>query len=275
MPWQSEGFTDLHSHLVPGVDDGSRNLADSADGLRKLRDAGVRRMVTTPHLDGSLTRDRGLLEARLHEVDLAWDELEKMAGGDFPELEIHRGHEVMLDIPDPDLSDPRLFLADTPYVLVEWPSLTVPPSTVPVLERLMDSGVKPILAHPERYRGLDKGMNSPGEWKSGGALLQVNFGSLVGRYGELPRRRAITLLQRGWVDILASDFHGRPHLSPSLTEAKNVFSEWGEEGAFDVLARVNPLRILRGEEPLPVPPVTVKPGRWQKLREVFLSRGRW
>jgi len=104
MPWQSEGFTDLHSHLVPGVDDGSRTLVDSADGLRRLRDAGVRRIVTTPHLDGSLTRDRGLLEARLHEVDVAWEALHEMASTDFPELEIRRGHEVMLDVPDPDLS---------------------------------------------------------------------------------------------------------------------------------------------------------------------------
>jgi len=274
MPWQSEGFTDLHSHLVPGVDDGSRTLVDSADGLRRLRDAGVRRIVTTPHLDGSLTRDRGLLEARLHEVDVAWEALHEMASTDFPELEIRRGHEVMLDVPDPDLSDSRLCLADSPFVLVEWPALTVPPSAVPALGRLVASGVRPILAHPERYRGLDKGLNYPGEWRYAGALLQVNYGSLVGRYGELPRKRAIILLERGWVDILASDFHGRPHLSPSLTEAKAVISEWGEGETFDLLARVNPLRIFRGEDPLPVPPVTVKPGVWQRLREVFQLGGR-
>jgi len=274
MPWQSEGFTDLHSHLVPGVDDGSRTLADSADGLQKLWDAGVRRLVTTPHLGGSLTRDREMLETRLHEVDVAWEALRELGSRSFPDLEIHRGHEVMLDIPDPDLSDARLFLSDSPYVLVEWPALSVPPSTVPVLERLVDSGVNPILAHPERYRGLDKGMFYPGEWRSGGALLQVNFGSLVGKYGELPRRRAITLLERGWVDLMASDFHGRPHLSPCLAEAKTVLSERGEGEIFDLLARVNPLRIFRGEQPLPVPPITVKPSVWNKLREVFKPRGR-
>ena len=205
MPWQSEGFTDLHSHLVPGVDDGSRTLADSADGLQKLWDAGVRRLVTTPHLDGSLTRDREMLETRLHEVDVAWEALRDLGSRSFPDLEIHRGHEVMLDIPDPDLSDARLFLSDSPYVLVEWPALSVPPSTVPVLERLVESGVNPILAHPERYRGLDKGMFYPGEWRSGGALLQVNFGSLVGKYGELPRRRAITLLERDIQAVKRSD----------------------------------------------------------------------
>jgi protein-tyrosine phosphatase len=274
MRGDSEGFTDLHSHLVPGVDDGSRTLDEARNGIRRMRALGVRRMVTTPHLDGSLTRDRGMLEARLSEVDRAWDSLQGMVGVDFPDLELHRGHEVMLDIPDPELSDPRIRLADTSFVLVEWPGLWVPPSTLPVLDRLRGSGVLPIIAHPERYGGLDRDMTLPGEWRTKGALLQVNYGSLVGRYGDVPRKRAITLLERGWVDLMASDFHGRAHLSPSLKEAQEVLSEWGGGEEFRLLAQVNPTRILRGEHPLPVFPVTEKPGIWQRLLSVLQQLGR-
>ncbi len=274
MPGDSNGFTDLHSHLVPGVDDGSRTLEEARNGLRRLKAAGVRRVVTTPHLDGSLTRDRGLLEGRLAEVDEAWGSLQRMAEGEFPGLDLHRGHEVMLDIPDPDLSDPRVHLAGTPFVLVEWPGLQVPPSTLSVLDRLVSSGIRPIIAHPERYRGLDRDTALPGEWRERGALLQVNHGSVLGMYGDLPRRRAITLLERGWVDLMASDFHGRAHLSPSVREAQEVFSEWGGGDRFDLLARVNPARILGGEDPLPVIPLIVKKRVWQRLREVFQPIGR-
>lgn len=274
MPGDSVGFTDLHSHLVPGVDDGSRTLEDARDGLRRMWALGVRRLVTTPHLDGSLTRDRGMLRARLAEMDRAWESLRQMAEAELPDLELHRGHEVMLDIPDPDLSDLRLHLAETPFVLVEWAGLGVPPSTLPVLDRLVDSGVRPIIAHPERYRGLDRDTALPGEWRERGALLQVNYGSLVGRYGDLAWRRAVTLLERGWADLMASDFHGRPHLSPSLKEAQEVLSGWGGGDRFDMLARVNPARILRGEDPMPVFPLSVKKRIWQRLREAFQPKER-
>lgn len=269
-----DGFTDLHSHLVPGVDDGSRTLEEARDGIRRLWDLGVRRIVTTPHLDGSLTRDRGILEARLGKVDEAWNSLRDMVDAEFPDLELHRGHEVMLDIPDPDLSDSRLRLADTPFALVEWPGLRVPPSTLPVLDRIVASGVRPIIAHPERYRGLDREVNLPGEWRARGALLQVNYGSIMGRYGDGPKKRAFTLLERGWVDLMASDFHGRAHLSPSLEEAEETLSGLGGAAHFAILARVNPTRILKEEDPVTVPPLMIQPGVWQRLRNAFQPKGK-
>lgn len=271
MAEETTGFTDLHSHLVPGVDDGSRTLEEARDAIRRLMDEGVRRIVTTPHLDGSLTRIRGELKPRLEEVDAAWDLLRNDAEAEFPDLELHRGHEVMLDIPDPDLSDARLRLAETPFVLVEWPGLSVPPSTLPVLDRIVASGVRPILAHPERYRGLDRELLLPGRWRERGALLQVNYASLLGKYGDLPRERAMHLLERGWVDLMASDFHGRTHLSPFLAEAREALSAWGLDEHFQLLAGINPTRILREEDPLPVPSATLKRGVWERLREILPS----
>ncbi len=274
MRGNSRGFTDLHSHLVPGVDDGARNLEDVRASLKKMWQAGIRRIVTTPHFDGSLTKEKTLLSSRLAEMDEGWHRLKTFAEEEFPGLEVHRGQEIMLDIPDPDLSDPRLRLAGTTYVLVEWPGLQVPPSTGPVLERIGAGGVRPIIAHPERYRGLDREGYMAGEWRERGALLQVNHGSLVGRYGDLPRRRALMFLERGWVDLLASDFHGRPHLSPGLTEARQAMAGWGGGGQFGLLADVNPKRILRGEDPLPVQELAIKSGVWDRIRGAFQSRER-
>ncbi|MFC1575140.1 tyrosine-protein phosphatase [Gemmatimonadota bacterium] len=267
-------FTDLHSHLVPGVDDGSRTLEDALEGIGRLRALGVGRLAVTPHLEGSLTRNPEALEYRLQEMESCWRSLVEGVAGAFPDVEMQRGYEVMLDVPDPDFSDPRTRLAGTDFVLAEWPRLQIPPSTPEVLDRLRNAGIRPIVAHPERYHGLDGELNLPGEWKRMGACLQVNYGSLAGRYGDAPRDRAFTFLERGWVDLFSTDFHGRPHLSIYLGEAREALSELGGEEQFDLLARVNPSRVLMGDAPLPVPPLELKQGFWEKLRSLLPGRER-
>jgi protein-tyrosine phosphatase len=245
-------------------------MADALEGIGRLWEAGIRTVVTTPHLDGSLTQIPSALELRLEEVGGAWTALKSAAGEAFPELNLLQGYEVMLDVPDPVLTDPRVQLAESSFVLVEWPRLQVPPATNPVLARFRENGVNVVLAHPERYHGLEAGSGLPGEWRQMGAYLQVNYGSLVGAYGEAPRRRALTLLERGWVDLLSTDFHGRPHLPIYLDQAKAVFEVLQGGVQFDLLARRNPARILRGEDLLPVPPLAVRRGLWKKVRG-FLS----
>jgi protein-tyrosine phosphatase len=268
MPGDPEGLTDLHSHLVPGVDDGSRSLEESLESMGKFRDVGVRRIVTTPHLDGSLTQDPEGFEATMDKMDRRWASLLEGAGEEFPGTELHRGFEIMLDVPDPDLTDGRLSLGGTRFVLVEWAWSGIPPGTLRVLARLKEGGLTPVLAHPERYRGLED-LRLVGAWRRAGAFLQVNYGSLVGRYGGLPQKRALELLERGWADLLSSDFHGRSGLSPDLEEAREVLAALGGDEQFEILAGVNTLRILRDQDPDPVPPLAVQQGLWEKVRSFF------
>jgi protein-tyrosine phosphatase len=274
MPKRDEGITDLHSHLVPGVDDGSQTLEESLEGVGRLWEAGVRRIVTTPHFMGSLSDDLAAKAARMEEMDHGWATLKEGVDRAFPELELRRGFEVMVDIPNPDLSDPNLRLGGTGYVLVEWPHLKVPPGTLGVLTRLQESGIRPIIAHPERYTGFDPELALAGRWRELGIRLQLNYGSLLGRYGEAPRSRALLLLERGWVDLLSTDFHGRPHLPLSLAQAREVFTQLEAEDHFHILARVNPAKILSDEEPVPVPPILRKRDWRDKLREIFRGRVR-
>ena len=268
----SEGgveLTDLHSHLVAGVDDGARTLEDSLDGLGRMMAVGVTDVVTTPHAQGSLTRAPAEFEAWIGNVDARWSELSKAAADSFPSLRLGRGHEVMLDIPDPDLSDARLHLGDTSYVLVEWPRLQVPPGTVPVLDRLIQSGVRPLIAHPERYAGVDRGLSLFVEWRRVGARLQCNYGSLLGRYGPAARVAALRLLERGWVDCMSTDFHGRSHLKLFIREARELLGSAGADEAWVILTGVNPRRILQDEEPIPVPLVEMPTNIWGRMRDLF------
>jgi protein-tyrosine phosphatase len=94
-----------------------------------------------------------------------------------------------------------------------------------------------------------------GQWRGAGAYLQVNYGSLAGRYGSEAQAVAFRLLREGWVDYLASDFHGHPTLKIYRKEAWTVFEERHAGPIADVLCRANPARMIADLEPVPVPPV--------------------
>ncbi len=249
------GITDLHSHLVPGVDDGAPTLEHALEGIARMASKGVIRIVTTPHVDGSRTHDPDGLAADLDAVHRAFEPVRTAAAEHHPGLALGLACELRLDVPDPDLGEPRLRFPGTDVVLVEWAALQVPPSSVQAMERLSGQGVRPLLAHPERYRGLDARIERVGEWRERGAWMMVNHGSLVGRYGNEAMRLAHRLLARGWVDALATDFHGRPNLRLYLDEARGWFEARKAMDTWNLLAVENPARIARGETPLEVIPV--------------------
>lgn len=259
-------FVDIHSHLVPGVDDGARDVTAVLGAVERFTRLSIRRIVTTPHIDGSLTLDPERLEERLSTVSAAWDRAAEAIGEHFPEVEFHRGHEVLLDVPNVDFSDPRIRMAGTSFVLVEWPRLQLPPGTVRALRRIRERGYRPIVAHPERYSGMGQSIEMAAQWRDAGAYLQVNYGSLVGRYGAAAQSVADRLLRRGWVDYLASDFHGHARLRIYKTEATVVLEELGAEEVIMYLCRTNPGRVLSDEEPLPVPVLPVERGFWARLK---------
>ena len=260
---------DLHSHLVPGVDDGARTIEDTLEGIERMNEAGIRKIITTPHVDASLSRDPEAYIERMDQVDRAWADAERTVAERFPKVDFRRGHEVMLDIPDPDLEDERLRLGGSSFALLEWPRLQLPPGTVEVLSRLRLAGIRPIVAHPERYVGFDRELELASEWKRVGAYLQVNYGSLVGRYGAEPRKLAFRLLRSGLVDYLSTDFHGRSHLKLLYREGVEALAELGGEEQISLLSITNPQRIFRDEEPVPVPPLLGERTLWGRFRELL------
>ncbi len=260
------GFVDFHNHLIPGVDDGASSSEDSRLGLAALRDEGVSVIVTTPHVEGSLTTRKDALRTRLMELDSGWRRLQAEVAG-FSSLTVHRGAEVMLDTPEPDLSDARLRLAGTRFVLVEFPHMTVPPRSAWAISELRMSGWFPIIAHPERYSGVDASLSQLSEWKKAGGLLQVNGASLIGRYGPEARQNALGILERGWADYVCSDFHARGRAS--IQAYRTVMVESQAEEQADLLMKVNGTRMLKGEAPLPVAPMPMKSGFWKKLGRAF------
>jgi protein-tyrosine phosphatase len=248
------GTVDFHSHLVAGVDDGAADIAESRVALAAFVEQGVTAAITTPHLSGALTERPEQLAEFLAGIDAGWEGLRAMAAAEFPDLRLERGMEVMLDTPHPDLSDPRVRLAGTSFVLVEFPHMTIPPNSAEAVFELKMKGWTPVIAHPERYQGVDSALQLVEEWRRVGGYLQVNCGSLLKRYGEEAHATAWRLLRRGWVDYLSSDYHARGRCPVAEARAKLV--EKNGEEQVQLLMEENPRRLLDGLEPIPVSALT-------------------
>lgn len=250
---------DLHNHVIPGVDDGARDLEESRRALRAFRTVSIDTLVATPHFDGSLTRLPERADARLFEIDDGWAALQPVLEAEG--VRVLRGAEVKLDAPDVDFRDARLRLAGTRFVLVEFGHMTAPPKSADVLYRIRVKGWMPVLAHPERYTKTPK-PSLWAEWAQN-AFLQINAGSLLGQYGDGPRSMAARLLEGGWVSFLASDYHCRGEIPTGAVvewfEARDAVEQ------LDLLTRLNPARLLDDLSPQAVPAVTSRSGWWGRL----------
>lgn len=266
----TNGYTDFHNHLIPGVDDGARDAEFSAGALAAFRRNGVRQLVVTPHFDGSLTQAPERMAARLAELDSGWDVLRGVVDADAEEfgsaMQISRGVELMLDVPDPDLADERLRLAGTNFVLVEYPGLQLPPLNAGVAIGLIRrAGWQPIIAHPERYRNATS-VASLAELSRAGAYFQLNAGSILGHYGSTAQALATDLLSHGAVSYVCSDYHARGE--PATGMFARTLADAGFSEQVELLLDTNPARLLRGEPPLPVPAIAVRPSAtswWRRL----------
>lgn len=255
---------DFHNHVLAGVDDGAASDDDTRAALAAFAAQGVTAVVATPHFRGSLLERPAEAERTLAEMDAAWDRARAIAAAEFPALRLERGVELMLDTPAPDLSDERLRLAGTRFALVEFPFMSVPPFAENALFELQMRGWTPVIAHPERYGNVDAELRAADGWKRVGAALQVNAGSIIGKYGPEAREKAWALLRRGMADFVCSDYHARgiPHSQACRAALE---SAGGAEQA-RLLMDQNPASLLSGLPPQPVPPLQ---GGGGLLRRIF------
>ncbi|MFL5608604.1 MAG: tyrosine-protein phosphatase [Gemmatimonadaceae bacterium] len=249
---------DIHSHLLPGVDDGSPSVAVSVRVLKRFAAQGVECVVLTPHLTASRAatapydRHMAILEA----LRAAWP--------DKPELKL--GWEIMLDTPNADLRASNLSLGTSSAVLVEFPRMNVPQGAAQELYRIRASGRVPVLAHPERYWGCTA--ERVAEWRDAGAVIQMDAAGLIGRgaIATVSRR----LLEEGLVDLFASDTHGDGR---SLATARDWLLEVATPEHAELLTSTNARRLLDSISLLRVPPLPrERTGIFDHLRQLFTRR---
>jgi protein-tyrosine phosphatase len=248
---------DIHSHLLPAVDDGSPSIEVSVGVLERFAADGIELLVCTPHLNAS---DAATVA---HEEYARVFERLRAAAPASPKLAL--GWEIMLDVPGADLSAPYLSLGDSRAVLVEFARTGVPARAADEIFRLRMSGVVPVLAHPERYWGCTA--DQVRAWRQAGAVIQMDAQMLLGS-GPMAQM-AKELLEEGLVDCIASDNHGD---SRTLRAARDWLVELGAEEQARLLTHTNADRVLRNLDPIPVAPVRVERSFLGRLREIVRGK---
>jgi len=254
-------FVDLHSHLVPAVDDGSTSADESRASLRRLRDEGVGTVVTTPHLLLPHLAGPAAIERELERHRTAFERLLQELDGtpDLPAVGL--GQEIWA--PDATLlravaGRHDVGLAGSRWLLVEF-GFDLQGTHEAVIREAIAAGRGIVIAHPERYRYLPgiEPLDQMRRWRELGAVLQVNAGSFTGHYrGSSPdsERLAWAMVREGLVDLVATDHHGLRRAGVSPREAFEVLTARGErELAERALARTPGdllrLTVVAGEPP--------------------------
>lgn len=247
---------DLHSHLLPAVDDGSRSVTQSVKVLKHMADHGVTDLCLTPHL-----RAGQLAAAPPRSHDEAYAAL-RAAAPDVPRL--HRGAEVMLDRPLPPSGEGSRHgtLGGTRYILVEFPRMVAYDTVVIALGRVMDAGLLPLLAHPERYSCCSP--EAVGRWRELGARMQVDATTLLSTQSRGHRARA--LVSAGLADILAADNHGDDR---TIATGRAFLEAQDAAEQAELLTVLNPRAILDDGPLSPVPPVEIRRTWMQRIRQLL------
>lgn len=236
---------DLHCHILPGVDDGAASEEESCVMAQMAADNGVRVIVATPHCDpgagfGNILSDS--LKERFLRLERALQEMR------IP-LSLQTGMEVFVTPDTPRLlrEGKLLPLGHSHYLLTEFAFDGSASFAERMLATLQDQGVRPVVAHPERYRYIQQDPERLFRWLDAGYVLQLNKGSFFGRFGRAAARTAHWCLREGCLHLVASDAHSPYQRTPRLSEIHEYISEQVSLETADLLLEENPRRILHDQ----------------------------
>jgi protein-tyrosine phosphatase len=265
-------LTDIHTHLLPGVDDGARTTQEALDGLQQMHHQGVSALAFTPHLKASVAGDPSAMDAWRSKVHSAWDSVMQEMDFTLQQILMCTGAEIMLDVPQPDLSDPWCRIGGGTYVLVEFSESNFPPQAERPIEHIARAGLKPIIAHPERYSAVQQGDPVVEMWRDAGAVFAVNAGSLTGTMGKRTRRAALDLLARGYVDMVGSDYHAAAVDRPlEIQAAFELIMDWADYRQAEIMFDANPRRVVTGGPMLPATAITPPSGLRRLARKLSIG----
>lgn len=220
-------LVDMHSHILPGIDDGADSLDDSLDIINGLIAAGYRKAITTPHIMGDFFKNTPeIIHAKLEEVRAFL----KKNNVDF---KLEAAAEYYLDemfMAKLTKEEPLLTFGDN-YLLFETSYINEPSYLPEAIFRLKSLGYKPVLAHPERYIYMYTDFQKLVDVFEKGVLFQINLNSLGGYYSPAARKFAIKLIQNRMVNFVGTDAHGMRHIE-ALKKAR-------KEKSFESLLELN------------------------------------
>ncbi len=237
---------DLHCHMLPGIDDGAETLAQALDLARCAVANGIQETVVTPHIHP------GRYENETASIQPVYAQLKAA-------LEVH-GIPLKLRMAAEVRICPELTIMITqgkiPFLgqwngrnvlLLEFPHSHIPPGSDKLAQWLISRNILPMIAHPERNKGIMRDGAKLLPFVELGCLFQVTAGAVAGAFGPMAQECAQWLLEEGWVTALASDAHNLAHRPPNMESGRAQAARWiGEDKAW-VLVRDNPRKLLSGQ----------------------------
>ena len=239
-------YADLHCHLLPGIDDGAKDLEQSL-AMAKLAVAdGIRTVVATPH------HLNGVYSNPAQEVLSAVAELREALLAEGIPLKILPGTELHLvpEAPEELNAGRALTVANQKKaVLVELPVHTVPLGSIHILEQLLAQGLQPIVAHPERNSQLREHPEMLEEWIEMGCLGQITAQSCTGQFGPQIQESAKAMIEFGYIHVVASDAHRDRRRIPRISEAQVQIERWTNATLARLICIEFPHQIIDGKQP--------------------------
>lgn len=217
---------DLHAHLLPGIDDGAADYEASLELARLAVDEGVSHMVLTPH------HHNGQYINHKKDVEAAVNDLKAVYAENHVDLKLYAGQEIRITENFLDYLYNGDLLSLDPnrrYYLLEFPTASVPDFALSLLKDLVDQGITPVIAHPERNHVFAKNPNLLYEYISAGCLAQLTTSSYAGLYGEKLQAICRELIELNLVHIVASDVHHIKHRPMNMQAAFGLLEqEYGQ-----------------------------------------------
>lgn len=210
-------FQDIHSHLLPGLDDGSPDVETSISLLKALYSAGIKKFICTPHIIGDMYRNTPVT------INAALEKLKKAVKEEGMDIQLSAAAEYMLDDYFLELirkGEPLLTLEGN-YILTELPYYSAPINFKEISFEILTNKYQPLMAHPERYHYYHKDYAAYARLKEMGFLLQVNLLSLTGYYGKEVAKAARYIVKNNLASFVGSDLHHTNHLA-ALTDKKSI-----------------------------------------------------
>jgi protein-tyrosine phosphatase len=252
---------DLHSHVLPGIDDGPETIEGSLALARAAAAAGTQTLLATPHVSWRYPNDANTIAPLVEDLNA------RLAAEGTP-LQICSGAEIAVtragEIEPAQLA--RLSLGASPWLLIECPFTPVATGMDALVLDIQRQGHRVLLAHPERCPAFHRNRHALQALVRGGALTSITAGSLVGRFGGEVRRFALELIREELVHNVASDAHDATRRPPGMAAE---LSEAGLDSLSEWLTQQVPAAILDGEEIPPRPQVTLPLRRASRWRSPF------
>lgn len=252
---------DLHSHILPGIDDGAQNMEEAIEMARIAEKDGVKKIVATPHMFRYpfIFKDLGIIEKKWRE--LTWILKENDINVDvLLGAEVHISHDLMNGIRK---NRKPFVIHQSSYMIVEFPPHNVVAGVIKLFFDLLSEGITPIISHPERNLVFQRNPELLFKLIQMGGLSQANSGSFSRYYGKRVQETVYYFLEMNLIHFIGSDCHNARSSATRLSEAACRIKEVGGEEIANALVLQNPMAVLHDRE-IPYFPDPINPKENEK-----------